>query len=241
MSLSLLKAKRDRQKTEKRVFPRFPFSSLVFKESNKKQEHAFEVNNISFSGMQLNLKDGNHDHKEGDLIVGILSWKGSQMEVKGRIKWAKQSRLGMAFEDHTHFRKKLRSFFSVENIVDKIKAVHHINMNLELPGDLKYWLRADGLVEIFVWRHQGGDISRFQIVLIDHFVEWMDGKGIHTGLITNRLSQETPLKEEDEFTLKMDEELSGETLSFARDIVDHLTERHLAREDLHLLKRKLAS
>ena len=36
--------------------------------------HSFEVRDISFSGMQLGLKDGGHEIAVGEQVTGILMW-----------------------------------------------------------------------------------------------------------------------------------------------------------------------
>ena len=54
---SFLNLVKDEAVLEKRVFPLFPFSSLFFKVD--KAGHIFEVKDISHTGMQIEIKDGN--------------------------------------------------------------------------------------------------------------------------------------------------------------------------------------
>ena len=53
--LSLIKT--DYQEMEKRVFPRFPFGLMMFRESSSEKK-VFEVKDISLTGMQISIKDG---------------------------------------------------------------------------------------------------------------------------------------------------------------------------------------
>ena len=252
--------KESEKQIEKRIFPRFPFNSLSFKEEEKKQKkkwwrflwpfgrrrqkknqgHAFEVDNISFNGMQLTLKNGKHGHKIDDLLKGTLSWRGDTLKVQGVIKWISKGRLGVSFDSKKKQKKGLARFLSVDKIVAGMRAVHRINMDLDLPTDLKSWLRADGPVEIFVWQHKDGHISHFQFVLTDCFVEWRDGRGIRTGSILELRDKETPLSKEDEFTFKMDGQIEKSKVSTAQKIVERLTAKHLDSDTLDFLKRKLS-
>ena len=250
--------KESENQIEKRVFPRFPFSSLSFKEEQKKEKkkwwrffwpfakqkksrgQVYEVENISFTGMQLALKDGGHSRKIDDQVTGRLSWRGDILKVQGVIKWITKERLGIAFGSQKRQQKALRRFLSVDKIVAGMRPVHQINMNLDLPSDLKFWLRADGPVEIFVWLHKDGSISHFQFVLIDSFVEWRDGRGVKSGSILELRDKETPLNRVDEFTFKMDPQIEKSKLTMAQQIVERLTTRHLDADTVDFLKRKLS-
>jgi hypothetical protein len=181
--LSLIKT--GTQDLEKRVFPRFPFSYLLFKVSNG-DKHAFEVKDISYSGMQLCLKDGGHPYKSGEVISGSLHWRGKLLQVEGPVQWVKGQRLGVAFNESKDFDDEIKNFLSVKNIVASMKALHNADMELEMPGDLKFWLQADGPVEIFVWQHSGGNIAKFQMIMMDSFVEYQDGKGLRSGRILTK-------------------------------------------------------
>ena len=48
------------------------------------EDHSFEVRDISFSGMQLSLKDGDHQKAVGDEITGILMWAAKTENKKER-------------------------------------------------------------------------------------------------------------------------------------------------------------
>ena len=255
-ALNLIKENEDH--IEKRIFPRFPFNSLSFKEEDKKNKrkwlfwplfrrrkkknlaHAFEVDNISYTGMQLTLKDGGHAHKVKDILKGTLSWRGDTLKVYGVVKWISKGRLGVAFDAKKKQKKSLKRFLSADKIVAGMRAVHEINLNLDLPADLKFWLRADGPVEIFIWQHKDGHISHFQVILIDCFVEWRDGQGIKTGSILELRDKETPLSKEDEFTFKIDGQVEKSKITMAQQIAKRLSSRHLDKDTLDFLQRKLS-
>ena len=205
MDNHLILIKNDDYKVEKRILPRFPFSYLTFKGSKRGLDHVFEVVDISFTGMQIALKAGNHTYAIDEEIEGIIHWRKVYLKVKGTVKWLKEEHLGVGFSKTKGLKKSVQDFLSVDNIVASMWPVHETEWGLGLPCNLKYWLRADCPVEIFVWQHKDGELSRFQMVMIDSFVEWEDGKGVRTGAILGHRNLETPLSWEDEFTLKMDE------------------------------------
>ena len=77
--LNLIKT--DFEQTEKRIFPRFPFSYLTFKSSNDgANKHVFEIKDISYTGMQLCLKDGGHDFTPGNTIGGTVHWQKAALD-----------------------------------------------------------------------------------------------------------------------------------------------------------------
>ncbi len=234
--LNLIKT--DYQETEKRIFPRFPFTYLTFK-SKDTESRVFEVKDISFSGMQLSLKDGGHDYIPGTEIDGTLHWKGAKLKALGNVKWVSGQELGVAFILSSVFEKEVKNFLSVENIVAGMRPIHNSGLDIEMPANLKYWLRADGPVEVFIWQHTDGEISRFQIILMDNFLEWEDGKGLKTGEVAEKRDLDTPLVKEDEFTFRFTGELDESILEFARSVVAKLPENYLPDTAKNFLETKL--
>lgn len=233
--LNLIKSQK--AETEKRVFPRFPFSYLTFKPQGGSL--TFQVLDISYTGMQLCLKDGGHPYNVSERLTGQVHWRGKALDVEADIKWSQGQRLGLAFNQLEGFEDEIRSFLAIDQIARSMRPLHETQMELDLPSHLKYWLQADGPVEIFVWRHQGGEASKIHLILLDQFVEWEDGYGLKTGRIITKRDMNTPLFNEDEFIFSLDEQVDPEKLDFAKDLVEHLNERHLPSEALHFLKLKL--
>lgn len=224
------------QDVEKRVFPRFPFTSLIFKVNGGR---SFEVVDISHTGMQLALRDGGHEMQSNSTITGEIHWRGSQLQLSGTVKWTKGLRLGIEFSKNKNFQSELSEFLSVNSLAKQLRAIHEANLDLELPAQLKYWLQADGPVEVFVWRHNDGEISRFQILLLQSFVEWEDGKGVRSGKILTKRNLETPLFSEDEFMFQIDEGIDEQKLTMARQLVASINDGLLPIEALQFLERKL--
>lgn len=234
--LSLIKT--GYQDIEKRILPRFPFNYLIFK-SNTNEPHVFAVKDISYSGMQLSLKDGGHSFKNGEKLSGELHWKGAVLSLEADVKWVHGQRLGVKFSRDEKFEEAITNFLSISNIVKSMRPLHLSPMDIEMPTGLKYWLQADGPVEIFIWSHAQSDISRFQLIMMDSFVEYQDGKGLKSGRVMTKRDLDTPLVTEDEFVFEMDERLDDDRLSFAREIVSHLPADFLPINVMGYLKLKL--
>jgi hypothetical protein len=234
--LSLIKT--GYQDIEKRVFPRFPFNYLTFKAQNG-VERVFAVKDISYTGMQLSLKDGGHPYKIGETVRGELHWRGAVLDLESQVKWVHGQRLGVEFDGGEAFEESIKSFLSIDNIIRGMRALHQSPMNLELPSDLEYWLQADGPVEIFIWTHNDHEISRFQLVMMDSFVEYQDGKGLKSGRVLTKRDLDTPLVQEDEFVFEMDETIDQERLAFAQQIVLKVPSTFLPEEVFSFLRLKL--
>lgn len=236
--LSLIKT--DYQELEKRVFPRFPFGLMIFKEGDSSDNKmVFEVKDISLSGMQLSFKDGTHEYSQGHTISGNLQWRGSSLSVKGKVQWVRGSSIGLSFDSSISFEEKMRSFLSYDNIVSHIKPLHKNVMGLELPNNLKFWLKADGVLEIFVWEHTSSGISRFQILFMEHFIEWEEGVGLRTGRIMTQRDLETPLALEDEFVFQIDEGAIESKIEMALGVVRKITDEQLPLDAREFLIYKL--
>ncbi len=238
--LSLIKT--EYQELEKRVFPRFPFGFMVFKEEISNSSSAklvFEVKDISLSGMQISIRDGDLNYQQGSIITGILQWRGASVEVKGKVQWVRHSSLGLSFESSISFEEKMRGFLSYDHINSHIKPLHKSNLALDLPNNLKYWLKADGVLEIFVWEHASSGIPRFQILFMEHFIEWEEGIGLRTGRIVTQRDLDTPLSSEDEFVFQIDDGLVQEKIEIALGVVRKITEENLPIEARDFLVYKL--
>lgn len=222
--LSLIKT--EYKEMEKRIFPRFPFGLMMFRESDGDKK-VFEVRDISLTGMQISIKDGNLGHSIGDKIFGNLQWRESGIAIEGKVQWVRERSLGVSFVSGIAFESKMGQFLSFENIVSHIKPLHQSKLPIDLPNNLKYWLKSDGVLEIFVWEHTQSGISRFQIILMEHFIEWEEGTGIRTGRVMTQRDLDTPLSLEDEFVFQIDESLIQDKVDFAIGIVRKITEEQL--------------
>lgn len=236
--LNLIKT--DFEETEKRIFPRFPFNYLTFKSSGN-DPLVFEIKDISFTGMQLSLKDGGHSFTSGSDISGTLHWHKASLEATGRVKWVSGKRVGVEFVVDDNFEKKIQQFLSIENMMDSLRPIHEFSAGVEVPANLKYWLRADGPFEVFVWRHNDGELSRFQFLMMERFVEWQDGIGVKTGRIISKRDLDTPLITEDELVFSVDESVNNEAIEFAQDILSNIGPEFIPQEANDFLKLKLNS
>jgi hypothetical protein len=238
--LSLIKT--DYLELEKRVFPRFPFGFMIFREnlpSEGNSKMVFEVKDISLSGMQVSFKDGIHNYAQGKTIEGTLQWRGASVEIKGKVQWIREACIGLSFDSSISFEEKMRTFLSYDNIVSHIKPLHKNELTLDLPNNLKYWLKSDGVLEIFVWEHSSSGISRFQILIMEHFIEWEEGVGVRTGKIMTQRDLDTPLSLEDEFVFQIDDGVVSEKIEMALGIVKKINTEHLPLEARDFLVYKL--
>ncbi len=231
--LSLVKT--EYQQLEKRVLPRFPFSFLMFKSHDSGK--VFEISDISHTGMQLLLKDGDHGLKADDLLSGTIQWRGHSLAVSADIKWASTRRLGVAFHDSC--LNQVEELFCVSNIVEGLKPMHQTDWEEQLPANLLYWLRADSSLEVFIWGHSDKEFSRFQFVILDYFVEWQDGLGVKSGKVIKKRELETPLFSEGELVFHVDEGVDFAKIAFAKDVIGHLSTGQLPRAVIDFLKLKL--
>jgi hypothetical protein len=235
--LNLIKT--DFKEIEKRVFPRFPFSYLTFKGSNRTDSNVFEVMDISNLGMQLCLKNGGHDYTAGNEIEGTVHWKGAALKTNGTVKWVKGTRLGVSFVESIDFEEKVKKFLSVKNIIAGMRPVHNSGLDLDIPANLKFWLRADGPVELFIWQHADCELAKFQFILLDHFVEWEDGKGLRTGHVLSKKDNDTPLNFEDEFMFQFQEELNDSVIEMAQGVIKEIPTDFLNQDVSDFLKTKI--
>jgi hypothetical protein len=238
MSRHLNLVQSDFEKLEKRIFPSFPFCYLTFKSSGS-TKNVFEIKDISQTGMQLGLKDGSHTLKEEDQLHGQIHWVGCQLDIVGDIKWTTDHRVGVEFSTKPSLKEEIVNFLSVKNISRSLKPIHKMDYGVEMPAKLKYWLRADGPVEIFVWRHSDGELSKFQVLVMENFVEWEDCTGLSTGRIISKRDIDTPLINEDEFVFKMSEIIDDEQIALAKSLISEIDEDLLSSESLDFIKLKL--
>ena len=211
----------------KRVFPRYPFTFMVFKADEK----VFQVKDISYRGMQISLKDGEHGISPGDDLTGELHWKGETLAIRLQVKWADEENVGGTFERGQVFEQKIHSFFCVENILKGLRPLHLQEVERGLPANLKYWFKSDGSVEFFVWRGSNKRISSFQGIILDKFFEWEEGRGIWTGRILKHQDLETPLDCQEEFFFEEDATVNPFVVDFAHKVFSQLPREYLTDDD----------
>jgi hypothetical protein len=230
--------KSDFEKHEKRVLPRFPFCYLTFKPNNSNK--VFEIKDISHSGMQLSFKDDEHEFTQDSHIKGNIHWLGQHMEIKGEVKWLTAHRMGIEFAKNKDVTDRIKAFLDLSEIVKKLKPLHKVEGGLEIPARLKYWLRSDGPVELFVWQHGDGEISKFQALYLETFIEWEDGNGIKSGRIISKRNVDSPLINEDEWLFKIDADLDGEKMEKVKELVSYVPQELMPDDCKKFLVRQLS-
>ena len=235
--LSLIKT--DFEQLEKRVLPRYPLCYLTFKEFQTKDKFVYEVKEISRTGMQLCLKNGDIPYENEDALEGCLHWVGQSLELKGLVKWIRGNRLGVAFEGGDPLHETIRSFMSHENVARNMKPIPFLELDYDIPNDLNLWLRGDGPSDLFLWKYKDEAISKFQLILMNTFIEWEDGKGLMTGTVRTQRSLDMPLSEKDEVVFKVDEGQDESKVQFAIQVVSQLGTDKLEREGQDFIMRKL--
>ncbi len=230
--------KSDFEKHEKRVLPRFPFCYLTFKSDDNSR--VYEVKDISHTGMQISLKDDNQDFSPESILKGSIHWLGSNLDVTGTVKWSTANRLGVEFVKRREILDNVKSFLTTKEIVKRLKPLHKVEGGLEIPPRLKYWLRSDGPVEIFVWQHGDGEVSKVQVLYLDVFVEWEDGVGLKTGRILSKRNVDSPLLTEDEWVFNLDAYTDAEKLTKVKDLIQIVPTDLLPREAQTFLVRQLS-
>lgn len=222
---------------EKRVLPRFPFCFLTFKSS--KGDRAFEVRDISPTGMQLSFKNSDENWEKGQVIDGEIHWLGSVAKVSGEVQWSSGQRLGIHFNGAEKASEQVGELFSIENIVKNIKPLHENDHGVEIPPKLNTWLRCDGPVELFIWQHANGDIQSFQVLFLNQFVEWQEGAGVSSGKVLSKREIETPLITEDELIFSIDHELDRKKLQVMTSIVKALPQNLWGQDQSQFVLRKM--
>lgn len=230
--------KTDFEQQEKRIFPRFPVCYLTFKP--EQQARAYEVKDISYTGMQLGVLEGAQGLSEGQELQGTVHWLGERMSLQGRVMWSTGVRAGVEFIKRPETAKAVLKFLAEDRLVAALKPLHKVDYGADLPAKLKYWLRSDGPVEVFVWQHQDGELSQFQILLLENFVEWQDGVGLKTGRIMSKRNVDTPLLDEDELMFRVDPSLDDDKLQRVRSLVDKIPADLLTSQAKDFLLMKLS-
>ena len=230
--------KSDFEKHEKRVLPRFPFCYLTFKSDDTSR--VYEVKDISHTGMQLSLKDEAHNFDTDSLMKGSIHWLGKNLEIAGTVKWTTGNRLGVEFAKRREVMDKVQDFLNIKEIVKRLKPLHQVEGGLEIPPRLKYWLRSDGPVEIFVWQHGHGEIAKAQVLFLETFVEWEDGVGLKTGRILSKRNVDSPLLNEDEWVFQIDADVDGDKLQKVKELVNLVPQDQLPAEVKIFLARQLS-
>ena len=112
-------------------------------------------------------------------------------------------------------------------------------MSIDLPNNLMFWLKADGVLDLYVWEHASAGISRFQILMMEHFIEWEEGVGLKTGRVMTQRDLDTPLSLEDEFVFQIDDSVVAEKIEMALGVVRKISDDHLPTDAKEFLIYKL--
>jgi hypothetical protein len=234
--LNLIKS--DFEKHEKRVLPRFPFCYLTFKADETAR--VYEVKDISHTGMQISLKDEGHNFQADSVLKGSIHWLGKNLDIAGTVKWSTSNRLGVEFVKRREVMEKVQDFLNIKEIVKRLKPLHKVEGGLEIPPRLKYWLRSDGPVELFVWQHGDGEIAKVQVLFLEIFVEWEDGAGLKTGRILSKRNVDSPLLTEDEWVFQMDQDADIEKLAKVKELIALIPQDQLPAEVQTFMVRQLS-
>ncbi len=230
--------KSDFEKHEKRILPRFPFCYLTFKTDGNSR--VYEIKDISHTGMQLSLKEDGPFFEIDAPISGHIHWLGNNLDVTGMVKWQTPLRIGIEFQKKKDLLNNVYHFLDTQEIVKRLKPLHTVHEGLDIPARLKYWLRADGPVEVFVWQHNGGEIAKCQVLFLETFVEWEDGVGLKTGRILSKRNVDSPLITEDEWVFQIDADPDQNKIERVNSLLDLISTELLPEDVKIFLARQLS-
>jgi hypothetical protein len=230
------------QPSEKRVLPRFPFAYLFFRTSRNNKDITCHVHDISYEGMQIELMTDESEFRIGQDASGEINWLGETLKVSGKIKWVYQKRAGIEFQLDGPNLNLLKKLLASEAISKQFKPIHEIlpkvRPDFELPQDLFLWLRAEGPFEIFAWK-KNNEIYRFQILMLNQFVEWRQELDQLTGHIQFRRESELPLTLEKECLFVFDPRPDSALITKAKDLLSQINHRILAQNIQDFFLQKL--
>ena len=233
--------KNDQELPEKRTLPHFPFCYMTFRcRCPKGNDMTFEVTDLSQSGMQVSTRDGHHGLEKGQMVEGELHSLGQKFQVKGTLQWATGKRAGLLFQNiDEHF---VSGLLSVQSSARRLKAIHDLidqEFMAHIPVGLRYWLHADGPIELFFWQHPDHEWKTIQAIYMDSFLEWEDGRGVITGRTLSKRDLDTPLIQEDEFVFGIDQDKNLERVEKIRALVQEIPEGALPIAAKEFFLRKI--
>lgn len=231
--------KNDVEYMEKLVFPRFPFTCLTFKTTLPVLPWTAEVVEISPTGMQISLKNGEMHLSENESIEGEIHWGPDRIVLRAQVKWTTNNNAGIEFDEET--AQKVAAHLHPECMAKRTRAVHLSHLDLELPANLKTWIHADGPLEIFVWAHSDGEVSKFQMIYFRDILQWVDGVGLKTGQVMTKRNLDSPLFSEGEFLCKIDEGILRERITSISILLGKLSEGMLEPAYREFIERKIGA
>ena len=93
---------------------------MVFK-SQDIADHIFEVRDISYTGMQICLKNGEIKAKVFDELNGELHWNGKTIETKGEVAGREKRELAIIWEFDLTFQMEwlqgMEEFLSITKLL----------------------------------------------------------------------------------------------------------------------------
>jgi hypothetical protein len=191
------------------------------------------------TGMQIAVKDESETFASDQTIPGHIHWLGKNLDILGVVKWQTNRRIGIEFAKKKDVMEKVQNFLKTEEMVKRLKPLHKVEEGLEIPARLKYWLRADGPCEVFVWQHNDGEIAKSQLLFLETFVEWEDGSGLKTGRVLSKRNVDSPLLTEDEWVFQMDAGLDSEKMDKVKDLIGHISNDLLPSDVRSFLVRQM--
>jgi len=218
----------DEELSEKRKFPRFPFTALSFKPQDF--SHALKVKDISLSGMQCLLVDAPMDVTIGDRIQGKIHWKRNELKIQAKVSWKKESTLGIEFILNRDEEEELRKFLSFEQMAKNTISMFSAHQKNDYSHQLQNWLSADGVFELFVWGDSQLTISHFHILILETLIEWTEDKGFKTGKLKSKRNIETPLYIESECDYILDREFDIAKLHMAFGVIELLSPNQISTD-----------
>lgn len=238
--LHVIKDSNETENIEKRVLPRFPYSYLSFKWTvDGESKGIFSINDINHTGMQIESKNEDFNLSQGEEVKGQIHGPTINSEIKGVVRWQEGNKFGIEFSQEQTQVESLKEYLSLENFAKALRPIQKINGGADLPANLNTYLRADGPVEIFIWQYNDGFTSKIQIIMLNEFVEWVDGSGLITGKVISKRNQDLPLNPENEYLFSLDQSVDRAKLDKAKTLVQSVDSSLLEEKNLEFLRLKL--
>lgn len=223
---------------EKRSFPRFSLPTMTFKSQNSPA--VFQVVNFSSTGMLVQLKNGDHSWIKDATTEGVLCWKGNKISVEGKVVWADEHNIGLQF----HRPPDLSSFLNPENILKGLKALHLPPFNENQPQQLRCWLQASLILDIFVWTQDDRHFQKFQTLFLEDFIEWKEEVGLATGKLSAEhrpTDSDCPedIRDWNRFSVNFDQEIDLKKISPICNLIEKIPPEKIQESTREFMLMKL--
>lgn len=211
------KVNKGERKRNRRIFERFDVDYKHLTMLN--EQDILVVRDLSAKGFSTQVSErGFQRFRIGDIYAAKMRYLGEIFDIAARVTWKNEDTVGFELvEPSKQTLNFMRRLLKPIEIAASLRRVDSSFMANNTEG--KTWYHGDNDTDLYIYRNEAGELSAWQLILGNEFVEWSELSGLSTGEVKSNNSASEVIGQMTARSTVSDQKLNDSRRKLALDVL----------------------